>query len=96
MFSMMRIKVADYVLHEDEERKRMYIALDLIPFYAIYVNPFCVMKISEITDDVLTKESTTDICLITLSDGNRFIVKKKQEDLLRELESHIDGINLPY
>ena len=96
MFSMMRIEVADYVLHEDEKRKEMYIALDHIQFYNIYVNPFCVMTISEITDNVSTKEPTFDICLITLSDGNKFIVKKKPEDMLRILEMHIDGINLPY
>ena len=88
MFSMMQIEVADYVLHEDEKRKEMYIALDHIKFYNIYVNPFCVMTISEITDNVSTKEPTLDICLITLSE--------KPEDMLRILEMHIDGINLPY
>lgn len=96
MFSMMQIEVADYVLYEDEKRKQMYIALDRIQFYNIYVNPFCVMTISEITDNVSTKETTLGICLITLSDGNKFIVKKKPEDFLRILETHIDGINLPY
>lgn len=35
MFSMMQIEVADYVLHEDEKRKEMYIALDNIQFYNI-------------------------------------------------------------
>lgn len=96
MFSMMQIEVADYVLYEDEKRKQMYIDLDRIQFYNIYVNPFCVMTISEITYNVSTKEPTLDICLITLSDGNKFIVKKKPEDMLRILEMHIDGINLPY
>lgn len=95
MFSMLRISVADYILINDENEKKIYIDMNKLNFHDISINPFCVMCVTDVSDNVVNGNKN-DISCITLSDGNLYLVKMSHEEAVKKVELSINDISLPF
>lgn len=105
MTKFLNLELADYVIeriNENDDNSTLGIVENSLIFRKKKVNPFCIMFVDEITDKIyftrLGNLSThqEDYCLITTSDGNKFICKGSCSKILTMVEASMDTSWVPF
>ena len=99
MFKLLKLEVSDYTVTYSESTGNYYIDASTMKFKTIFINPYCIMTISEVEDKVFSDSqlvSWKDYSLLTLSDGNKYILNKTISEATDILESSINSISLPF